>query len=190
MQELFWHVSPFHAQCLAGLACSLDRIFKNTFADIEHFLTTCAENGTRFELDCYDIGHLYTLVHFADRGIVKPHFFVQSVFGILGGIRSALGRRNAYEAHGDRLLGREATPKHDAETDAQAIRANVRDGNVAVEVKACPASGCRCAGSGRSGSGLWKTEFRSSDSVTSRPRRFLWRPRLHDQLTRDWISLA
>ncbi len=60
--------------------------FKNTFADIEYILTTCAENGTRFEIECYDIGHLYTLAHFADRGVVKPPFFVQSVFGILGGI--------------------------------------------------------------------------------------------------------
>jgi uncharacterized protein (DUF849 family) len=65
---------------------SRERIFKNTFADIEYILTTCAENGTRFEIECYDIGHLYTLRHFADRGIVKPPFFVQSVFGILGGI--------------------------------------------------------------------------------------------------------
>ena len=60
--------------------------FKNTFADIEYILTTCAENGTRFEVECYDIGHLYTLRHFADRGIIKPPFFIQSVFGILGGI--------------------------------------------------------------------------------------------------------
>ncbi|HZP20134.1 MAG TPA: 3-keto-5-aminohexanoate cleavage protein [Bauldia sp.] len=65
---------------------SRDRIFRNTFADIEYILSTCAENGTRFEIECYDIGHLYTLAHFADRGIVKPPFFVQSVFGILGGI--------------------------------------------------------------------------------------------------------
>lgn len=65
---------------------SRDRIFKNTFTDIENILTTCAENGTRFEIECYDIGHLYTLRHFADRGIVKPPFFIQSVFGILGGI--------------------------------------------------------------------------------------------------------
>jgi uncharacterized protein (DUF849 family) len=65
---------------------SRDRIFKNTFADIERILTTCAENGTRFEIECYDIGHLYTLAHFVDRGLVKPPFFVQSVFGILGGI--------------------------------------------------------------------------------------------------------
>jgi uncharacterized protein (DUF849 family) len=65
---------------------SRERIFKNTFADIEYILTTCAENGTRFEIECYDIGHLYTLRHFADRGVVKPPFFIQSVFGILGGI--------------------------------------------------------------------------------------------------------
>ena len=65
---------------------SRERIFKNTFADIEYILTTCANNGTRFEIECYDIGHLYTLRHFADRGVVKPPFFIQSVFGILGGI--------------------------------------------------------------------------------------------------------
>jgi uncharacterized protein (DUF849 family) len=68
------------------LESSRERMFKNTFADIEYILTTCAENGTRFEIECYDIGHLYTLAHFAERGIVKPPFFVQSVFGILGGI--------------------------------------------------------------------------------------------------------
>jgi uncharacterized protein (DUF849 family) len=61
-------------------------MFKNTFADIEYILTTCANNGSRFEIECYDIGHLYTLRHFADRGVVKPPFFIQSVFGILGGI--------------------------------------------------------------------------------------------------------
>jgi uncharacterized protein (DUF849 family) len=65
---------------------SRERVFKNTFADIEYILTTCANNGTRFEIECYDIGHLYTLRHFADRGVIKPPFFIQSVFGILGGI--------------------------------------------------------------------------------------------------------
>lgn len=74
---------PWEREYLEG---SRDRVFKNTFADIEHILTTCAENGTRFEIECYDIGHLYTLAHFVDRGLVKPPFFVQSVFGILGGI--------------------------------------------------------------------------------------------------------
>ena len=65
---------------------SRDRVFRNTFADIEGILTTCADNGTRFEIECYDIGHLYTLDHFVQRGLVTPPFFVQSVFGILGGI--------------------------------------------------------------------------------------------------------
>jgi uncharacterized protein (DUF849 family) len=65
---------------------SRDRIFRNTFADIEYILTTCSENGTRFEIECYDIGHLYTLAHFVERGIIKPPLFVQSVFGLLGGI--------------------------------------------------------------------------------------------------------
>jgi uncharacterized protein (DUF849 family) len=65
---------------------SRERIFKNTFTDIEYILTTCAGNGTRFEIECYDIGHLYTLAHFVDRKVVKPPLFIQSVFGILGGI--------------------------------------------------------------------------------------------------------
>lgn len=65
---------------------SRDRVFRNTFADIEGILATCADNNTRFEIECYDIGHLYTLHHFVQRGLVTPPFFVQSVFGILGGI--------------------------------------------------------------------------------------------------------
>ena len=68
------------------LAGSDERIFKNTFRDIAHILESCSGNDTRFEIECYDIGHLYTLRHFADRGVVKPTFFIQSVFGILGGI--------------------------------------------------------------------------------------------------------
>ena len=65
---------------------SRDLVFKNTYQDIEYILTTCAENGTRFEFECYDISHLYSLAYFLDRGIVQPPLFVQSVFGILGGI--------------------------------------------------------------------------------------------------------
>jgi uncharacterized protein (DUF849 family) len=68
------------------LAGSDDRIFKNTFKDIAHILTSCAKNETRFEIECYDIGHLYTAAHFLDRGLIKPPFFIQSVFGIRGGI--------------------------------------------------------------------------------------------------------
>jgi len=68
------------------LANSDDRIFKNTFKDIAYILTSCAKNETRFEIECYDIGHLYTAAHFLDRGLVKPPLFIQSVFGIRGGI--------------------------------------------------------------------------------------------------------
>jgi uncharacterized protein (DUF849 family) len=63
-----------------------ERIFKNTFRDIKNILETCRENETRFEIECYDIGHLYTLSYFASEGFIKPPFFIQSVFGILGGI--------------------------------------------------------------------------------------------------------
>jgi uncharacterized protein (DUF849 family) len=68
------------------LAGSDDRIFKNTFKDIAYILTSCSENDTRFEIECYDIGHLYTAAHFLDRKLVKPPLLIQSVFGIRGGI--------------------------------------------------------------------------------------------------------
>jgi uncharacterized protein (DUF849 family) len=68
------------------LANSKDLIFRNTFKDIEFALAACSENGTRFEFECYDVGHLYNLAHFMDGGLVQPPFFVQTVFGILGGI--------------------------------------------------------------------------------------------------------
>ena len=84
-----------------------DGIFRNTFKDIEYVLKTCQDNETRFEFECYDIGHLYSLAHFLERGLVKPPLFVQSVFGILGAIGThpedvMMMRRTA-----DRLLGRE-----------------------------------------------------------------------------------
>ena len=84
---------------------SAERIFKNTFADIEFILQTCAENGTRFEIECYDIGHLYTLAHFADRGVIKPPFFVQSVFGLLGGIGAHPEDVMQMRRTADRLFG-------------------------------------------------------------------------------------
>ena len=68
------------------LSNSRDLVFKNTFSDIEYILTTCGANGTRFEFECYDISHLYNLAHFVDRKLATPPFFVQSVFGLLGGI--------------------------------------------------------------------------------------------------------
>src|SRR5690606_30327214 len=55
-------------------------------SDIEKIMTLCGENGTRFERECYDIGHLYSLKNFVDRGVIEGPIFIQSVFGILGGI--------------------------------------------------------------------------------------------------------
>src|SRR3954453_12214173 len=91
------------------LANSDERIFRNTFKDIENILDTCRANNTRFEIECYDIGHLYTLRHFADRGLVQPPFFIQSVFGILGGIGPhpedvAHMRRTADRLFGDQYV--------------------------------------------------------------------------------------
>lgn len=74
---------PWEREALEG---SRDLIFRNTFKDIEYALAACSANQTRFEFECYDIGHLYNLAHFLDRGLVKGPLFVQSVFGILGGI--------------------------------------------------------------------------------------------------------
>ncbi|HEX2655236.1 MAG TPA: 3-keto-5-aminohexanoate cleavage protein [Xanthobacteraceae bacterium] len=68
------------------LESTRDLVFRNSFKDIEYILRTCADNNTRFEFECYDIAHLYNLKHFLDRGLVKPPLFIQSVFGILGGI--------------------------------------------------------------------------------------------------------
>lgn len=65
---------------------SKDLIFRNTFADIEYALTELRECGTRFEFECYDVSHLYNLAHFLERKLVQPPLFVQTVFGILGGI--------------------------------------------------------------------------------------------------------
>ena len=68
------------------LAGSDDLVFRNTFKDIAYILNACSENNTRFEIECYDIGHLYTAAHFLQRGLLQPPLFIQSVFGIRGGI--------------------------------------------------------------------------------------------------------
>ncbi|WP_340118225.1 3-keto-5-aminohexanoate cleavage protein [Pelagibius sp. 7325] len=75
-----------HAWEKEHLENSVDLIFRNTFKDIEYALRTLGDSGVRFEFECYDIGHLYNLHHFLERGLVKPPLFVQTVFGILGGI--------------------------------------------------------------------------------------------------------
>jgi uncharacterized protein (DUF849 family) len=84
---------------------SRDLVFRNSFKDIEYVLETCYGNGTRFEFECYDISHLYNLSHFADRGLVKPPFFVQSVFGLLGGIGTHPEDVMHMKRTADRLFG-------------------------------------------------------------------------------------
>jgi uncharacterized protein (DUF849 family) len=69
-----------------ALEASRDLVFRNSFKDIEYVLKTCYEGGTRFEFECYDISHLYNLKHFYDRGLLRTPLFIQSVFGLLGGI--------------------------------------------------------------------------------------------------------
>ena len=75
-----------HAWEAETLGASRDLIFRNTFKDIEYVLETLGQTGTRFEFECYDVGHLYNLHHFYRSGLVKPPLFIQTVFGILGGI--------------------------------------------------------------------------------------------------------
>jgi uncharacterized protein (DUF849 family) len=86
---------------------SRDLVFKNTFADVEYILTSCGANGTRFEFECYDISHLYNLAHFVDRKLATPPFFVQSVFGLLGGIGPHPEDLMHMKRTADRLFGKD-----------------------------------------------------------------------------------
>src|SRR5262245_46849416 len=89
------------------LAASEAGMFKNTLKDIADILERCTPNGTRFEVECYDIGHLYTAAHFLDRGLLKPPLFIQSVFGIRGGIGPHPEDVLHMKRTADRLFGEE-----------------------------------------------------------------------------------
>nr|MBP8931555.1 3-keto-5-aminohexanoate cleavage protein [Paracoccus sp. (in: a-proteobacteria)] len=82
-----------------------DIVFRNTFGDIEHILTTLGANGTRFEFECYDTAHLYNLKHFFDAGIVKGPLFIQTVFGLMGGIGAHPEDVMHMKRTADRLFG-------------------------------------------------------------------------------------
>ncbi len=84
---------------------SRDLVFKNTYQDIETILTTGTANGTRFEFECYDISHLYNLAHFVGRGLARPPLFIQSVFGLLGGIGAHAEDLMHMKRTADRLFG-------------------------------------------------------------------------------------
>ena len=83
-------------------------VFKNTFADIEYILGHVGEGGTRFELECYDLGHLYNLAYVVDRNLIKPPIFIQAVFGILGGLGPDPENLFIMRSTADRLFGRDA----------------------------------------------------------------------------------
>jgi uncharacterized protein (DUF849 family) len=80
-------------------------IFRNTFKDIARVYEIMGDHGTRYEHECYDVGHLYNVAHFVDRGLLKPPFFIQSVFGILGGIGAESDNVLFMRRTADRLFG-------------------------------------------------------------------------------------
>jgi uncharacterized protein (DUF849 family) len=83
-----------------------DFIFRNTFRDIAYIMESLADAGTRFEHECYDLSHLYNLAHFVERGLVKPPFFIQMIFGILGGVGPDLENLVYMKSTADRLFGK------------------------------------------------------------------------------------
>ena len=105
MLQRFPHQSLQHDWEWLHLEGSRNLVFKNTFADIEAVLKAGAGQGTRFAFECYDIGHLYNLAHFVERGLVQGPLFVQSVFGILGGIGAHPEDLMHMRRTADRLLG-------------------------------------------------------------------------------------
>lgn len=84
-----------------------DLVFRNTFADIEYILRNLGQAGTRFELECYDLSHLYTLAYFVDRKIIQAPIFIQAIFGILGGMGSDAENVLVMRSTADRLFGRD-----------------------------------------------------------------------------------
>jgi uncharacterized protein (DUF849 family) len=84
---------------------SRDLVFRNSFKDIEYILKSCYENNTRFEFECYDTAHLYNLKHFFDRGLIRAPLFIQTVFGLLGGIGSHPEDISHLKRTADRLFG-------------------------------------------------------------------------------------
>ncbi len=114
-----------------------DTIFRNTFRDIRRILQELGEGcGTRFEFECYDVGHLYSLAHFVDAGLVKPPFFIQTIFGILGGIGADTENVGFMRQTANRLFGADyrwsvlAAGRHQMPllTHAAVMGANVRVG--------------------------------------------------------------
>ena len=118
------------------LASTKDFIFPNTFKTIEYALRELGDgHGTRFEFECYDLGHLYNLAHVVDKGFVKPPFFIQLIFGILGGVGADPDNLTHMHNTAVKLFGDDfewsvlAAGRHQMPF---AIQASLRGGNVRV----------------------------------------------------------
>ena len=98
---------PSHAWERPYVEASKDAIMSNTFVQIERAMRELGDKGTRFEFECYDVGHLYNLAHFADLGLIKPPFFVQCILGITGVIGAAPENLMFMKNTADRLFGRD-----------------------------------------------------------------------------------
>jgi uncharacterized protein (DUF849 family) len=95
-----------HAWEKPYLERTVNHIFRNTFQDIEQIVERLGKgHGTRFEFECYDVGHLYNLAHMLDRKVVEPPLFVQTIFGILGGIGAEPRNLMLMRETADRLFG-------------------------------------------------------------------------------------
>jgi uncharacterized protein (DUF849 family) len=98
-------IHPWEKPYIEGME---DMIFRNTFKDIKYILQTLGDGfGTKFEFECYDVGHLYSLAHFMDEGLIKGPVFIQSIYGILGGIGADPENLSIMRTTADRLFGRE-----------------------------------------------------------------------------------
>ena len=84
---------------------SKDNVFRNTFADQERIFEIMKDSGTRPEMECYDVGHLYNAAHWADQGVLEPPFWLQLIFGILGGIQPSVGNLLFMKETADKLFG-------------------------------------------------------------------------------------
>jgi len=89
----------------AYLDRSRDNVFKNTFYDQERILSICSANGTKPEMECYDVGHIYSTAYWADKGVIEPPFWLQFIFGLLGGIGSSVDNLVLMKNTADKLFG-------------------------------------------------------------------------------------
>lgn len=89
------------------LAATEDMVFKNTFKDMRTIIERLSAGGTKFEYECYDVGHIYNLAYFVDQGLIKPPFLVQSVIGVMGGIGADPSSLSFMKQTADRLFGKD-----------------------------------------------------------------------------------